>query len=76
MAGTATQDVFGLLPKEWEGQQFGEVGTDQGRSRNDATRDVTPIGTVQAIADGGRLSADARGKGCLIAARMATEDEV
>ena len=52
MGGTAAEDVFGLLPKEGEFQQFGEVRADEGSAADHAAGDVAPVGTIQTVGNG------------------------
>ena len=50
IVGRATaEDVFSLLPKEGEFQQFGEVRADEGGTTDYTAGDVAPVGTVQSV---------------------------
>lgn len=76
MRRAATQYILCLLPEEWECEEFGEIGTDKSRARYYATRDIAPVGAIEAIAYGSGLSSYTRSERCAIQARVATENEV
>ena len=49
MRGAAAEHVFNLLPEEWEGEEFGEIGADEGGATDHAAGDIAPVGTVQSV---------------------------
>ena len=76
MTRTSTKNILCLLPKIWKGEEFGKVWTNEGCSRDYTSRNITPVGSIQAISYCCRLRSYSRSKRCLITSWMTPQNKV